>query len=240
MDFNESIQSAKNTIDDTVKKMLSGLVVYLIDDSESLCDEICKRLRSFDCKIEVCNDPQKAICELDQIKPDILVIGCTHEVFAGKEALQIIRGKLNFQAVPILMIMDSNTPNELVLTLIDGADGCINKMDIPDRLIENLIPLARTRLLQQEAIRLRQFANVKKMIGLYKHEMVNALTILDGKIKRLERNHPSIATDVSLDSIRANLLRLEEAIKKLSQLRDYQEEPLPLYTVSREADRGIF
>lgn len=233
MDFNESIQSAKSTIDDTVKKMLSGLVICLIDDSDSFCGDIYKRLHPFDCKIEFFSDPEKAICELDQTRPDILIIGCPNKPLSGKEILQIVRGKLSFQAVPILMIIDNNTPNELALTLIDGADGCLSKIDIPDRLIANLIPLARTRLLQQEAIRLRQFANVKKMIGLYKHEMVNALTILDGKIKRLERNHPSIAADESLDSIRGSLLRLEETMKKLSQLRDYQEEPLSLYTVSR-------
>lgn len=64
----------------------------------------------------------------------------------------------------------------------------------------------------------------KKMIGVYKHDLGNILSIIFGKQMKLEMENPALADGTTYSSLKQATARLDEILKKLHALRKYPEE----------------
>ncbi len=208
-----------------VEGLLNGLVVCVIDDSRSFSAGISELLESVKCLVQVYNDPKLAIVEVMKNKPDIIITDYEMGALSGIDVIRAVRSNQDLHTVPILVLTSRDEPEVLISTMLMGADSFASKSCVRDVLVAKLITLARVRLLYQEVIRLKQFTAIKTMVSTYKHEFGNVLAILDGKVRKLERTHPQLGSDESLISIKRNLERMEETLKKLGALKEYHEEP---------------
>ena len=70
-----------------------------------------------------------------------------------------------------------------------------------------------------EQHKLDQLAALKIAIGDLKHDLSNTLTVLNGKLAKLERTFPAITNDPCTESIKNQLEKVKQSILKLDELR---------------------
>jgi len=208
-----------------IEGLLAGFIICLIDDSRGFSAGIAEMLRPHLCEVKIFNDPKIAMAEIPKCNPDIIITDFEMGEFTGLDVIHYLRKEEHLNTVPILVLTSRQEPEILITTMLNGADSFVTKSSARDVLIAELVTLARVRRLYQEVIRLKQFTAIKTMISTYKHEFGNVLAILDGKMRKLERAHPELATDESFESLKKNLVRMEETLKKLALLKEYEEEP---------------
>ncbi len=65
----------------------------------------------------------------------------------------------------------------------------------------------------------KQLDDIKDLIGTYRHEFGNGLAIIEGKLFKLTKEWPDLATNESILIIQKWTARLTETVFKLDQLR---------------------
>ncbi len=105
----------------------------------------------------------------------------------GLELIKKIKTNKELETVPVLMVTGSMGPDILVKMMMNEADAFLNKSDLNNHLMAQLVSLVRVRLIYKETIKVKQLFAIKSLVGTYKHEFGNILAIIDGKLHKLEK-----------------------------------------------------
>lgn len=206
------------------KNYFNGRVICVIDDSRAFLAGLVDMLKPLNCTVHTYSDPTTALTEISGTNPDVIITDIEMSEMNGNEVIKQLRTKTELDTVPILVLTDYDNSENLISTMLHGANAFVSKASVREVLVAQLIALIRVRFLYKEVIRLKQFSAIKAMIGTYKHEFGNVLTIIDGKIRKLLREHPELAADDSVVTLKSSHERMLETLKKLSLLREFKEE----------------
>ena len=176
------------------------------------------------CDVTVYTGCIEAISKSARADVDIWIVDYEMPQMNGIEFIKLLRESERNQNVPILMLT-SRTHGEILVEAIQaGADAFVEKKHVKEIIFAQLLALARLKKIYEDLLKTKQLDAIKTFIGTYKHEFGNSLTIVNGKISKLVRTYPEIANDEALGSVKNGLVRMTETLKKLDELRSYEEE----------------
>lgn len=203
---------------------LSGVRIYLIDDSKVFTQVVSALLEEQGCKVKVFHSAQTAIEVIFQEPPDIIITDLEMPEINGIDFIKTIREQNELSFIPILMLTSKDDPQTYAECIDSGADAFASKANIKQVLIAQLKALLRIAELKKETILVKQFHAVQNLIGTYKHDFGNSITILDGKLIKLSKEFANVIDSDTYKSLQNCVERLKLTLEKLNTLRNYQEE----------------
>ena len=209
---------------DILARILEGKNIVIIDDSRAFIAGLKSLIEESKCQVFDFTDPELALSQLLEIKPDLVVTDLQMPTKDGFFVVEQIRNQQIFDEVPILVLSGNGNPDTMLEAILAGADAFANKSSIRENFIPQLAAMARLRSAYMKVSKGRQLDAVQSLIGTYKHEFGNALAAIEGKLRKLEKSHQSIQSDESLESIKKWTHRMHGTLKKLNSLRKYEEE----------------
>lgn len=203
---------------------LQNVRIYLVDDSKAFTQVVSALLEEEGCKVKVFHSAESAIEVIFQDPPDIIVTDLEMPEISGVELIKTIREQQELSFIPILMLTSKDDPTTYVECIEQGADAFASKINIRQVLIAQIKALLRIAELKKDTIIVKQFHAVQNLIGTYKHEFGNIITILDGKLIKLSKEFSDINDHETFKSLQQCVVRLTATLEKLNSLRNYQEE----------------
>lgn len=174
--------------------------------------------------VEVFQSAQAALRPLKKPLPDIIITDFEMPDINGLEFVLAIRAVPHLQDIPVL-VLTGNEDQVLMTQMISaGADSFLTKAKIKDSLLVSLVALAQLKEIYKRGTQGKQLEAVQALIGTYKHEFGNAITAIDGKLRKLGKENPALATDESFLSIQKWKDRMTDTLNKLNDLRKYEEQ----------------
>ncbi len=198
--------------------------IVIIDDSRAFTAGLKSLIVETGAIVECFQDPVAAIEPLLLNPPDVLVCDLEMPLMDGFAVVEKLRQERAFDETPILVLTGNEDPAVMLKTIQIGADSFAIKDSVRTSFLPQLLALSRLRENYKSASRGRQLEAVKVLIGTYKHDFGNLLAGFDGKMRRLERTVPQLATDDSFLCLKELLKRFEDTLMKLNALRKYEEE----------------
>ncbi len=214
-----------DTISSHTAKLLSLVKdkkIFLVDDSRSYGAGMTEILRSFGCEVHFCSKPLNALEEATEYQPDVIMSDFEMPEINGPEMIRRFRCEEVFLLVPILILTGRADESRILEAISSGADEIMTKDSKQHAIMAKICAMIRLRNLNKAAAKSKQWDAVKAMIGTYKHEFGNVLTILEGNYKRLERANHFETTDPAV-KVKESFVRIRDILKKLDALRDYEE-----------------
>lgn len=113
--------------------------ILVVDDNPSNCDLLSRRLTRKGFKCGVANSGQKALDQVQQCVPDMILLDVMMPGMDGLEVLTRLRQKYNSVELPILMVTAKNANDDIISAFEKGANDYIEKP------VEFAVMLARIR-----------------------------------------------------------------------------------------------
>lgn len=201
-----------------------SLRIYVIDDSNSFLAGLKAILEVAAYEVKTFAQPTNALVSIEKDPPDVLICDLHMPDINGFEVIRRIRQDINLTTLPILLMTGSNESEAMEKAIRIGADGFCPKETIRQMIIPQILALLRLRDAYRIAIKGKQLEAVQALIGTYKHEINNALTIMDGSIIKLNKEISGFAEHASSEKLRASFDRIAQTVRKLDALRSYEEE----------------
>lgn len=198
--------------------------ILLLDDSKAFLSGLCSLLSNSGYELVCHTSPLNALNEIKVHIPDVIVCDITMPEMNGFDFIQKIREQSYLATVPILVLTGQNDTEAMSLSVANGADAFCSKNNIRYIIEPQLQALLRLKVTYEKAIRGKQLEAIKNLIGTYKHEFGNALTILDGMLRKLIKNNPNLNQDPAKLKIDHSLERITNTLDKLDKLSHYEEE----------------
>lgn len=203
---------------------LANTTLFIIDDSRAFLAGTQELLKEHSCNVHSFLDPKKALLEIPLLQPDIIVTDLEMPTMNGIEFTRAVRATEQGKLIPILVLTSKNDPQTLISVISAGADSFVGKDSVRDVLVANLFALVRLKKVYNELTKMKQLSAIQSMIGTYRHEFGNTLAILQGKTRKLERELPAVIEQDAFKSIQICSTRFETTLKKLNEIREFQEE----------------
>lgn len=203
---------------------LSGLHILILEDSRAFAAGLNRILANHTPNVKIFYSGADALEGLKTHKPDIIISDLEMPQMDGFEFVQKVRENTQFSDVPILILTGKEDSETMAQAIQSGADAFAVKSSVNETLIAHILALARLRQVFQSALKGKQFEAVQALIGTYKHEFGNSLTIFSGMLTRLKKNHQEISKDETFGIILSQMAKMIETLRKLDRLRTYEEE----------------
>ena len=145
--------------------------------------------------------------------PDIIITDLDMPAMDGKQFTSEIRRNSICNETPVLMLTGRDDPHTLVTAIQAGVAAFISKATVRDVLSAQLFALVRLCELHKSLSRVKQLDAVKSLVGTYKYEFGNTLAIIDGKVRKLEKEVPRLADHQAFTKIKLNLVRFLETLR---------------------------
>lgn len=198
--------------------------IFLVDDSKAFLSGLKVILEAAGHSVETFLSGKDLIARLGEFLPDILITDLEMPEMHGLELIRKVRGELGLTITPILALTGRNDEEAMIAAVANGADAFCHKESIKSTILAHISALLRIKASHEYAAQGQQLKAVKALIGTYKHEFGNALAILDGMFKKLQRTCPEAASNPAVPSINQSLERMERVLGKLNSLRNYEEQ----------------
>ncbi len=202
--------------------------ILIVDDSRAFSKGLGSILESSQYELFFETSPVVALSKIDAIAPDIIISDLEMPEMHGFEFIKKLRLNQSLSTVPIMVLTSSNDTDSMSQSILSGADAFCSKDTIRHTIQPQILAMLRLKKIFEGSIRGKQLEAVKALIDTYKHEFGNALTILEGMLRKLSKNHLQIVEDPAMHSIVKSVDRLKETLNKLNELRNYQEESYSL------------
>lgn len=203
---------------------LKDLKVILVDDSRTFIAVLGGILANAGAAVDSFSSAAEAIAHLKNVSPDLIVTDLEMPEMDGYAFIEVLRKNPLYDQVPILVLTGLEATPVMVRAIELGADAFALKSSVKNTFLPQLMALARLRALSKKAAKAGQLVAVQGLIGTYKHEFGNILTIADGKFSKLLRDHSELENDASVEVIKKSFKRFNDTLKKLDELRSYEEE----------------
>jgi two-component system, OmpR family, bacitracin resistance response regulator BceR len=211
--------------------------LLLIEDDETLFDEVQERLTGWSYEVYGISDFSKVLQEFTMIKPDLVIIDIQLPKFDGFHWCRMIRAHSN---VPIVFLSSRDHPTDMVMSMQLGADDFIQKPFHFEVLIAKIQAiLRRVYNYNTEPVALKAWceaaidfekntvSNNKGSVELTKNEIFILKQLIDNKNKIVSREEliRSLWEDerfVSDNTLTVNVNRLRKKLDEI-ELGQYIE-----------------
>jgi DNA-binding NarL/FixJ family response regulator len=208
-----------------LKKLIRDYEIVIVDNSRAFTAGLKSLLGELEStKIHLFHEAQSALDYMSQNIPDILITDFEISGMHGRDFILSVRSDSKLSEMPILVLTGSEDVETKALCIGIGADAFAVKSDVRNTLIPQLFALARLRETYKGASAGLKLEAVKSLVGTYKHELGNALTIIDGKLRKLIRTNPELEENPDMKSLTNAVDRIHLTLTKLNDLRNYKEE----------------
>ncbi len=197
--------------------------ILLVDDSRSFLMGIKGLLSNSNLDLTCVTEASIALEEISKQNFDFIISDLEMPGMDGFEFIKHVRKNKNTSIVPILAMTGSTDTESMSKAVSCGADAFCSKETIRYTLASHIEALSRLQETYEKSAKGLQLEAVQALIGTYKHEFGNALAILDGKLRKLVKENPTIVSDPSLESIQKSLHRINDTLTKLDSLRHFEE-----------------
>ena len=197
--------------------------ILIVDDSKTVIAVLNSILSPKGYQLFTFLSPTEALRELSIIQPDVVITDLEMPEIHGLELISRIRKMPEFLTVPILAITGQVDTDAMAHAISNGADAFISKEHLKYAIYPQVLALSRLRNTYLDATRGKQLEAVTALVGTYKHEFGNLITIFEGKFRKLCRTFPGSEKDPSAESVLNALERMKETLQKLNKLQSYQE-----------------
>lgn len=148
-------------------------VILIVDDDPNNFDVIEGLLYKYDYKLFYTSSGKSALAQIDSIKPDLILLDVMMPEMNGMEVCQIVKGKKEWQCIPIIMVTALNDKNDLAQCLEMGADDFISKpvngIELAAR-VQSMLRIKSQYDSLQEMLKLRE-----EMTSIIVHDLRNPL-----------------------------------------------------------------
>lgn len=120
--------------------MIRLFKLLLIEDDQSLFNEVKERLAGWSYEVEGISDFNKVMQEFTDYKPDLVIIDIQLPKFDGFHWCRLIR---NVSKVPIIFLSSRDHPTDMVMSMQLGADDFVQKPFHFDVLIARIQAILR-------------------------------------------------------------------------------------------------
>lgn len=118
--------------------VMAGKRILVCDDDPLLVDLLDYRLSSRGYEVVIARDGAEALAQLQQGKPDAIVLDAMMPVIDGHEVLRQIREDDTLADVPVIMLSARKQERDIVGALELGATDYVVKPFIPEELVARL------------------------------------------------------------------------------------------------------
>ena len=203
---------------------LASLNVVIVDDSRSFLAGMSSIVSPHLARVEAFTSVSEALMSMLTTPPDILITDIEMPDLNGFDFIKTIRSNAIFSDMPILVLTGKEDGYNMTSAIQAGADAFLIKSTVRECVLPQLVALARLQTTFKTATKGKQLDAVQALIGTYKHEFGNALAAIDGKVRKLTRTFPETAKDDSIESVHKWIGRMVDTLKKLDELRQYEEK----------------
>lgn len=191
--------------------------VLIIDDDPVTTSVISERLKRKGFETSSLNDPKNYEDAFNSVTPDLVLLDLNMPYLNGFEILKKIRQKYKRNELPVIIITSSDSKNDLVNALDEGANDFISK-PINYKVIGAKIRNHLDNRLQNDLEkREKELAAIRSMVTTLNHEINNPLAIAYATLHSLNKKYPN---DPDVEKLKGSLKRIEEfvlAVEKISR-----------------------
>lgn len=113
--------------------------ILLIEDDPFLIDIYTTKLKSSGFEVRVAKDGEAAILAFDKERPDLLILDIVLPNFNGWEFLREVKGKKEYENIPIIILSNLGQKNEVTKGLEMGAVRYLIKAQYtPSEVVEEI------------------------------------------------------------------------------------------------------
>jgi len=116
-------------------------VILLVDDESAITENLAPFLERSGFKVLVASNGVEAIQQVEDQKPDLMVLDVLMPIMDGREVLRKLRKEDNW--TPILLLTQVGEATERAMALEEGADDYLNKPFDPHELIARIKAVIR-------------------------------------------------------------------------------------------------
>lgn len=193
--------------------------VLILDNTNIFHLEIKDLLSSTKLVLTCEKNVNSALEKISKQKFHFLICNLEMPGLNGFEFIKHVRNSENISYLPILAVSKCTNTESMSQAIRLGADAFCSIECIRHTLVLHIEALSRLQDAYEKSSKSLQLKTIQTLIGIHKHEFGNALAILDGKLRKLIKDHPSIKLDPSLESIQNSIVRIHCTIDKLNALR---------------------
>lgn len=159
--------------------------VLIIDDSRAQAQHTERLLNNAGIITRALTDPIKAMAELADFQPDLIILDMYMPQCTGAELAKVIRHNDRYVGVPIIYLSAEDDPDKRLDAMSEGGDDFLTK---PIRS-RHLITTVRNRATRARHLKARMVRD--GLTGLYNHTHI--LQLLEDCSVRARRNHQPLS-----------------------------------------------
>ena len=198
--------------------------ILMLDDSKAFLGGLCSILANSGYELICHTSPYSALEDIQNKIPDVIICDLSMPEMHGFDFIGQIKKIESLSCIPILVLTGETDTETMSNSISNGADAFCSKSNIRFFIEPQLQALLRLKITYENAIRGKQIEAIKNLIGTYKHEFGNALTILDGMFKKILKKHPDLHNEHAKLRIDLSIERMTSTLEKLDKLSNYEEE----------------
>lgn len=100
-------------------------LMLLVDGEVSRAERLAHRLASLNFDIQIADNGATALLQAHQLRPDVVVAASEMPILDGCLMLEALRKKPRTADIPVILLTDGNSHEDLVRGWTAGADMCI-------------------------------------------------------------------------------------------------------------------
>jgi len=207
--------------------------VLVVEDNELVLKVLDIRLKNKGVIPTCLEDSNKALDVINKENFDLVILDLVMPGISGLDLLKKIREKHTPMELPIIMISDASHEDNLVNCLQEGANDFIKKpinYTVAWARIETQMTIKRfndeVERRRKDMVRTASMKLMLEMASTISHEIINPLTVVDGRIEFLRsrvaqitfpKNEVKIKNEIlsDLDNIQNAILRTESVVEGL-------------------------
>lgn len=201
--------------------------VLLIDDDEINSKALAERLNRRGIDVQYTSDSVHALDLINQNRFNLIICDIVMPELDGLTLLRNIRAKYPIEELPLIMVTAINDSSDILKAFEWGANDYVTKPVNIDALVSRINGLISISELNHERIKQKEIAALSAMIITYHHEINNPLAAVKSELQLLRDDNPSLSS--SLTKVFVNLDRVQEILKKISDIGETQEVSYDLY-----------
>lgn len=198
--------------------------ICLIDDSSTYLlhmQTILQKMQNVE--IVTYKDPLKAMDEIHNINPNIIVTDFEMPGINGDELCRQLRSQQQFLTTPILMLTSKDGDEAYLKAITSGADDYLCKSSNEKVFTVKILTMIRKVAWMDKDAQTKQLEAIHSLITLTNHEFNNALMAAMGYLKRIRKHHPEFE-ERSMDKIDEALNRIKDINHQLMSIEKIELE----------------
>lgn len=127
------------------------LKILIVDDDVNFCDYASAVLAEIGASSKAVNDPIELIKNLDEFKPDILLLDLMLPKYDGMNLLKTLRHDINYKNLIIIIITSSEQPETRINAYSENADYILFKPIDKNVLQQRILSIAKIRHINNDS-----------------------------------------------------------------------------------------